>query len=67
MNYAFDTLGVRRIIANIDTRNVKSVNLAERVGMRREAEYKELYPRKEDKSIFNDFYVYAILKKEFVY
>ena len=67
MNYAFDTLGVRRIIANIDTRNVKSVNLAERVGMRREAEHKELYPRKEDKSIFNDFYVYAILKKEFVY
>jgi RimJ/RimL family protein N-acetyltransferase len=38
----------------------------ERLGMRREAEHKELFPRKENKEIFNDFYVYAILKKEFV-
>ncbi|WP_295072944.1 GNAT family N-acetyltransferase [Ruminococcus sp.] len=63
--YAFNTLGVRRIFATIDTRNEKSWRLAERLGMRREAEHKELYPRKEDESVYNDFYVYAILKKEF--
>ena len=63
--YAFNTLGVRRIFATIDTRNEKSRRLAERLGMRREAEHKELYPRKEDESVYNDFYVYAILKKEF--
>ena len=63
--YAFDTLGVRRIFATIDTRNDKSRRLAERLGMRREAEHKELYPRKEDESVYNDFYIYAILKKEF--
>lgn len=66
MKYAFDALGVRRIMAEIDTRNSRSYRLAERLGMRREAEHKELFPRKENKEIFNNFYVYAILKKEFV-
>ena len=65
MKYAFSELDVRRIIAEIDTRNVKSVNLAERVGMRREALHRELFPRKDDKSVFSDFYVYALLKSEF--
>ncbi|MBO4524767.1 MAG: GNAT family N-acetyltransferase [Ruminococcus sp.] len=65
MSYAFENLGARRIIAEIDTRNSRSYRLAERLGMRREAEHKELFPRKENKDIFNDFYIYAILKKEF--
>lgn len=65
MRHAFTEMNVRRIIAQIDTRNEKSVRLAERLGMRREAEFKELYPRKEDKTIYNDFYEYALLKKEF--
>lgn len=63
--YAFSVLGVRRVFAEINTRNIKSVRLAERLGMRREAEHKELFPRKEDKNTFDDFYVYALLKKEF--
>ncbi len=67
MKYAFTALGVRRIFAEIDTRNDKSIRLVERVGMRREAEHKELFPRKENNNIYNDFYVYAILKKEFLY
>ena len=66
LSYAFNTLNVRRIFATIDTRNDRSVRLAERLGMRREAEHKELSPRKDDKSVYNDFYVYAMLKKEFV-
>ena len=64
LRYAFTLPGVRRITAQIDTRNVRSVRLAERLGMRREAEHKALYPRKEDPSLYNDFYVYAILKAE---
>lgn len=64
MRYAFANMGVRRIFAEINTRNKKSVALAERLGMRREAEHKEIFPTKEDKNIYEDFYVYAILKKE---
>jgi RimJ/RimL family protein N-acetyltransferase len=63
-DYAFTQLGARRIVAQIDTRNVKSVNLAERVGMRREALHRELFPRKEDKDTFSDFYIYALLKND---
>ena len=63
-DYAFTQLGARRIVAQIDTRNVKSVNLAERVGMRREALHRELLPRKEDKDTFSDFYIYALLKND---
>ncbi len=66
MGYAFEIPGVRRIIAEIDTRNTRSYKLAERLGMRREAEHRELFPSKENSGIFNDFYIYAILKKEFV-
>lgn len=65
IKYAFEVMNVRRIIAEIDTRNNKSINLVERVGMRREAEHKELFPRKENDGCYNDFYIYAILKKEY--
>lgn len=64
--YAFSTLEARRIFAEINTRNTKSVKLAERLGMRREAEHKEVFPRKENQNIFDDFYVYAVLKKEYI-
>ena len=67
MKYAFSSLGVRRIFAEIDTRNEKSIKLVERVGMRKEAEHKELFPRKGETEVYNDFFVYAILKKEYQY
>lgn len=66
VTYAFEKLNVRRIFAEIDTRNTKSIGLVERIGMRREAEHKELLPRKENDGCYNDFYIYAILKKEFM-
>ncbi|SFB79349.1 GNAT family N-acetyltransferase [Ruminococcus albus] len=66
MRYAFTTLGVRRIFAEIDTRNQKSIRLVERAGMRKEAEHKELFPRKGENDVYNDFLIYAILKKEFM-
>lgn len=65
MKYAFSILGVRRIFAEIDSRNIKSLKLVERIGMRKEAEHKELFPRKENNNIYNDCCIYAILKKEF--
>lgn len=65
MSYAFSKLGARRIFAEINAGNVKSIKLVERLGMRKEAEHKEIYPRKEDENIFDDFYVYALLKNEF--
>ncbi|MCM1313788.1 MAG: GNAT family N-acetyltransferase [Prevotella sp.] len=65
IKYAFSFLGVRRIFAEINSRNTKSIRLAERLKMRKEAKHKELFPRKENNNIFDDFYVYAILKKEF--
>lgn len=66
MKYAFTTLGVRRIFAEIDKRNQKSIRLVERAGMRKEAEHKELFPRKGEIDVYNDFLIYAILKKEFM-
>lgn len=65
MTYAFSVMGVRRIFAEINARNTKSIRLIERLGMRKEAEHKELFPRKENENVFDDFYVYALLKKEF--
>ncbi|MBQ8967575.1 GNAT family N-acetyltransferase [Ruminococcus sp.] len=65
MGYGFDKLGARRIIAEIDTRNTKSENLAKRLGMRKEAEHREIYPDKFDNTKFNDFYLYAMLSSEY--
>ena len=39
MNYGFSTLGLHRIIATCDPRNVSSVRIMEKLGMRREAEF----------------------------
>lgn len=65
MNYAFNQLKVRRIYAGINTRNTKSVSLVERLGMRKEADHIEVFPRKENDSVFDDFYIYALLRREF--
>ncbi|MDO5559823.1 MAG: GNAT family N-acetyltransferase [Oscillospiraceae bacterium] len=65
IKYAFNDMKIRRIFAEINTRNFKSVNLAQRLGLRKEAEHIEVCPRKEDSSIYDSFYVYALLRKEF--
>lgn len=66
MKYAFSVLGIRRIFAEINKRNVRSIRLAERLGLRKEAEHKEMFPQKENDSVFDDFYVYAMLSREFI-
>ena len=65
LEYAFNELGARRIFAEINARNEKSIKLVERLKMRKEATFRELLPRKENAEIFDDFLVYAILKSEF--
>ena len=61
INYLFNKLNKRRIIASIDPRNVKSIEMIERLGFRKEAHFRESI-------FFNnewvDDLVYAILKDE---
>ncbi len=64
LEYAFNELGARRIFAEINARNAKSIKLVERLKMRKEATFRELLPRKENAEIFDDFLVYAMLKSE---
>ena len=68
MAYAFERLATRRIIALCDTRNAASFALMERLGMRREGEFKKNAGFKTDahgNTIWTDSYQYAILKEEF--
>lgn len=68
MAYAFERLATRRIIALCDTRNAASFALMERLGMRREGEFKKNIGFKTDahgNTIWTDSYQYAILKEEF--
>ncbi len=64
IHHAFSVLGVRRIVAEINTRNAKSIRLAERLAMRREAEHRQIYPSKHQADAYEDFYIYALLKCE---
>lgn len=68
MAYAFEHLETRRIIALCDTRNAASCALMERLGMRREGEFKQNVGFKTDEhgqTIWTDSYQYAILIDEF--
>jgi RimJ/RimL family protein N-acetyltransferase len=61
--YAFDTLGLHRVHAVADCRNLASVRLMERVGMRREGHFvQHLW----FKGAWCDEYLYAMLREEWV-
>jgi aminoglycoside 6'-N-acetyltransferase len=62
LKYAFENFDLRRVIADIDTRVPESAALAEKLGMRREAEYKD---GEFFKGEWCDMWLYAILKREF--
>lgn len=61
LGYAFNTMGLHRIFAGVDTRNEKSWKLMERIGMRREAHFVHA---NFDGSIWIDDYTYAMLEDE---
>jgi len=61
LQLAFDELGMRRMIARLDTRNIASVRVLERLGMRREA---HLIKNEWFKGELGDEYDYALLADE---
>jgi RimJ/RimL family protein N-acetyltransferase len=63
LDYAFDALGLHRVIAIADCRNAPSVALLERVGMRREGHFIE---NVWFKGSWADEYLYAVLRDEWL-
>ncbi|MBA2713595.1 MAG: GNAT family N-acetyltransferase, partial [Rubrobacteraceae bacterium] len=63
LDYAFDTLGIHRVIAIADCRNTPSWTLLERVGMRQEGHFLE---NAWFKGAWSDEYLYAVLKDEWL-
>lgn len=61
LGYAFETLGLRRVVAVTDCENTASAALLERVGMRREAYFRE---HVWFKGRWASEYVYALLRHE---
>ena len=63
MRYAFERMGVRKIIASVDTTNERSWRLLEALGMKREGEKKAHTFKHRDKNgkpIWQDMFIYAI-------
>jgi RimJ/RimL family protein N-acetyltransferase len=61
VGHGFGALGLHRIFADCDPRNVASVRVAERLGMRREAHFVEnLWCKGE----WCDTYIFALLRRE---
>jgi RimJ/RimL family protein N-acetyltransferase len=64
LDYAFDALGLHRVVAIADCRNAPSWALLERVGMRREGHFLE---NVWFKGVWADEYLYAVLKDEWLH
>lgn len=62
LRVGFEVLGLRRIWAECDTRNVGSWGVMENIGMRREAHFRQ---DKRARDGWRDSYLYAILEEEF--
>lgn len=62
LHLGFHDLGLHRIIAQCDPRNEPSWRLMERLGMRREAHFREAEIFKGE---WGDLFVYALLKEEY--
>ncbi len=61
LDHLFGSLGKHRVIASVDPRNEASIRLLERVGMRREAHFRESLPFKGE---WADDVVFAMLASE---
>jgi RimJ/RimL family protein N-acetyltransferase len=61
LDWAFGPLSLHRVVAYIDTRNTRSIALAERLGFRREGHLLESYLEPGGAS---DEYLYAMLARE---
>lgn len=63
MEYVFGALNKHKLIAFADVRNTKSIQVLERLGMRREGHLLENY---KSKGIWIDEYQYAMLRSEWL-
>lgn len=63
LGYAFERLGLHRMVATVDTRNGPSVALLERLGMRREGHFLQCY-YDPAAGAWTDEYLYALLRAE---
>jgi RimJ/RimL family protein N-acetyltransferase len=61
LGYAFEQLGLHRVMALVDCANERSVALLERVGMRREGHFLQHYLHRGE---YRDEYQYALLASE---
>jgi RimJ/RimL family protein N-acetyltransferase len=61
LDWAFGMLQLHRVLALIDTRNVHSIALVERLGFRREGFFVESYREPDG---WSDEYLYAVLERE---
>ena len=61
LDLAFETFGFHRVFARCDTRNVPSYRLMERLGMRREAHFREHIMVK---GAWASEYIYAMLAED---
>ncbi len=61
VGFGFERLGMHRIIATCDTKNVASARVLDKTGMRREAHYREDSLIRDE---WRDSYLYAILERE---
>jgi [ribosomal protein S5]-alanine N-acetyltransferase len=69
LNYAFEQLNARRIVAMCNPKNTASWKLLERLNMKREGHLKKNIFFKYDKEqqpIWNDTYEYALLKDDWL-
>ena len=57
LKYGFETLGLQRIVAACDNRNIASFRVMEKLGMRREAQFQDCLPRQGE---WLEEYLYAI-------
>jgi ribosomal-protein-alanine N-acetyltransferase len=62
LHYGFDALHLHRIIATCQPQNVASWRVMEKLGMRREAHFRQCISRPENR--WWDEYVYALLAEE---
>ncbi len=61
LGFAFDTLGLRRVTAGCDQRNIASARVLEKIGMRREGAHRQALRVREE---WRDTFTYAILDWE---
>jgi RimJ/RimL family protein N-acetyltransferase len=61
LKFGFEQVGIHRIIATCDTRNIGSMRVMEKNGMRREAHFIQQIWQKGE---WRDSYLYAILRNE---